>query len=162
MKKYCCFILIVFVFVVGSCSSANYDTENRQSVDLLCFCEEIIYNENGNWEQIELHIVKNTLTPESVQLKLINNTGYIRYYGVAFSLEVKQSEESGFVELISNSGFTRPLRFLQPNSYAILDKDFNVHFGGLQKGFYRLSKNIFLGISSNDILQVTVEFCICE
>ena len=111
--------------------------------------------------QIIAHIVPETLSRDGAELKIINNTEYIVMWGLMHSLEVNRRNTWAQVDFLPGAGGFESIGFgLHPNEYIKIPQAFDLRFGGLGNGRYRIVKQVIVDNEQNDRVQLVVEFTI--
>ncbi len=106
------------------------------------------------------------LTKTSAKLVITENIDYALTYGEAFWLEKYNYETNKFERLKEkddrNCDFNSPAYFVTPNKSLELKQDWSCMHGELDKGLYRLVKEVSFEsdnpVNSNDLFEIFVEF----
>lgn len=107
------------------------------------------YYENKEDNPITMSI--SNLTNKGLTLKIINNTNNNYQYGMCFSLERKENDKWVAVKQIKdNCAFTMMAYSLKANQSVEMGYDWNVCYGKLPKGQYRITKDFDHVISSTE------------
>ena len=98
--------------------------------------------DDQNQPYIEMYILPETVSRESLYVKLVNNTDEEYAYGYYYNLYLLYADN--WVRLRNNAVFDSIAIHLNPNSYSIMHKDLHRAFGELPCGIYKITKNVSL------------------
>jgi hypothetical protein len=118
----------------------------------------------NNFDGVTMSVKDNSVTSTGLVLEYINNTKHHCIYGEPFSLEKKTDESWNPVPVIidGNYGFNSIGYNLDPNSTQEYTLDWEWLYGSLEKGEYRIAKDIldFRGTGDYDTYLLAGEFSI--
>lgn len=103
-------------------------------------------NDSIEMDKVKLEVDKNTITPESISIMIVNNNENELFYGEEFKIQKKINDNWKNLDYISNKLYWNSIALItKGKSQTIRKLDVEHYYGRLDNGIYRVIKPVFDG-----------------
>lgn len=125
----------------------NNDIKNATTGSLSADTSRVRKYMNNSKDNVEIKILKDTITPSGLTIKIIDNNEEPYDFGSDFYIQIKCDDEWKDVETIKEPYFFDIYIHNDNNEYSIDWKEF---YGNLFSGTYRIVKKVFIYDATED------------